>query len=155
MSDGLVFDGVRKAYGDNVVLSRVDAAVEKGEYLVLVGPSGCGKSTLLRCIAGLEAITEGELRIGGRRVNELEPKDRDVAMVFQSYALYPHKTVRQNMSFPLELRGRPRAEIDREVTDVANLLELGPLLDRLPAQLSGGQRQRVAPPTPSRSSGHR
>jgi ABC-type sugar transport system ATPase subunit len=142
--EGLAFQGLRKAYGDNVVLSKVDAAVERGEYLVLVGPSGCGKSTLLRCIAGLESITDGELRIGGARVNEREPKDRDVAMVFQSYALYPHMTVRQNMAFPLVLRKRPPAEVDAEVSKVAAMLELTPLLERLPSQLSGGQRQRVA-----------
>jgi ABC-type sugar transport system ATPase subunit len=143
-SEGLAFVGLRKAYGDNVVLSRVDAAVQRGEYLVLVGPSGCGKSTLLRCIAGLETITDGELRIGGRRVNDRAPADRDVAMVFQSYALYPHMTVRQNMAFPLVLRKRSPAEVQSEVERVAAMLELTPLLERLPSQLSGGQRQRVA-----------
>ncbi len=144
MSAGLAFVAIEKRYGATRVLDRVDASFEEGEYVVLVGKSGCGKSTLLRCVAGLEEITSGDLVIGGRRVNDLPPKDRDVAMVFQSYALYPHMTVRQNMAFPLEIRKRPRAEIDRAVVEAAKLLELEPLLERKPAQLSGGQRQRVA-----------
>ena len=140
----LHFDGVHKAYGDVQVLHRVDVDVNDGEFLVLVGPSGCGKSTLLRCIAGLETITGGTLRIGDRVVNDVAPRDRDVAMVFQSYALYPHMTVRENMGFALKLRKDPQAEIDKAVEDAAAVLELGPLLDRYPKEMSGGQRQRVA-----------
>jgi len=140
----LGFKALQKSYGDTRVLQGVDLEVGDGEYLVLVGPSGCGKSTLLRCIAGLEEITSGELQIGGRRVNDLSPKDRDVAMVFQSYALYPHMTVRENMSFALRVQKRPKAEIEAAVAKAAGMLELEPLLDRLPGQLSGGQRQRVA-----------
>jgi multiple sugar transport system ATP-binding protein len=136
--------GIHKSYGSTKVLTGIDLQVRDGEYVVLVGPSGCGKSTLLRCIAGLEEITTGELRIADRRVNELSPRARNVAMVFQSYALYPHMTVRRNMGFALEVAGRPRAEIDRAVDDVAAMLDLSTLLDRLPGQLSGGQRQRVA-----------
>jgi len=140
----LSFDGLKKRYGDVEVLHGVDLDVDDGEYLILVGPSGCGKSTLLRCIAGLEEISDGELRIGGRRVNELAPKARDVAMVFQSYALYPHMTVRQNIAFPLRIAGRSAAEQEAAVRDVSGMLGLDPLLDRTPGQLSGGQRQRVA-----------
>jgi len=136
--------GIRKSYGAVEVLQRVDLEVCDGEFLVLVGPSGCGKSTLLRCIAGLEAITGGELSIGGRRVNDVAPRDRDVAMVFQSYALYPHMTVRQNMEFGLKVRRTPGAEIDARVAKAASMLGLEPYLDRLPKALSGGQRQRVA-----------
>jgi len=136
--------GLRKRYGETPVLQGVDLAIADGEYLVLVGPSGCGKTTLLRCVAGLETITAGDLLIGGRRVNDLRPRERNVAMVFQSYALYPHMTVRRNMGFSLEVARRPRAEIDAAVDEVAALLDIEPLLDRLPAQLSGGQRQRVA-----------
>jgi ABC-type sugar transport system ATPase subunit len=138
------FRDIRKSYGDVHVLHGIDLDVADGEFLVLVGPSGCGKSTLLRCIAGLETITGGELHIGGRRVNEVAPRDRDVAMVFQSYALYPHMTVRRNMAFALELRKTPPAEIERAVGEAARMLELEPLLERLPKELSGGQRQRVA-----------
>ena len=138
----LAFDGVEKAYGTTRVLHRVDLEVADGELVVLVGPSGCGKSTLLRCIAGLESITAGELRIDGRRVNELAPKDRDIAMVFQSYALYPHLTVRENMGFALRLQRHP--ETDARVAEAARMLGLEALLDRTPRQLSGGQRQRVA-----------
>ena len=137
-------EGVRKSYGDVEVLQRVDVSVGDGEFLVLVGPSGCGKSTLLRCIAGLEEITEGELRIDGRRMNETAPRDRDVAMVFQSYALYPHMTVRENMEFGLKVRKTPQAQIDKLVNEAAEMLGLGDLLDRLPKAMSGGQRQRVA-----------
>ncbi|MFZ5477010.1 MAG: ABC transporter ATP-binding protein [Myxococcota bacterium] len=139
---GLAFDGVEKRYGAVQVLQRVDLDVPDGEFLVLVGPSGCGKSTLLRCVAGLEEITGGELRIDGRRVNDVAPRDRDVAMVFQSYALYPHMTVRENMAFALRLRGQ--ADADAQVEAAAAMLGLTPLLERLPKQLSGGQRQRVA-----------
>lgn len=138
----LQFDGVHKAYGDVRVLHRVDMSVEDGEFLVLVGPSGCGKSTLLRCIAGLESVSGGTLSIGGRSVNDLPPRDRDVAMVFQSYALYPHMTVRQNMGFGLKLRKMPPAEIARAVDKAAAILELEPLLDRYPKEMSGGQRDR-------------
>ena len=133
-----------KSYGDVAVLQGVDLTIEPGEYVVLVGPSGCGKSTLLRCIAGLEAVTAGDLHFDLRRMNDVAPKDRDVAMVFQSYALYPHMTVEQNLGFALTLRGAPAAEIRAAVDRVATMLELGPLLARLPAELSGGQRQRVA-----------
>ncbi len=140
----LSFRGVYKSYGAVQVLERVDLEVGDGEFLVLVGPSGCGKSTLLRCIAGLETLSGGELRIGDRVVNDLAPRDRDVAMVFQSYALYPHMTVRENMGFALTLKGTPKAEIARAVDEAAQMLELGKLLDRYPKELSGGQRQRVA-----------
>ena len=133
-----------KTYGSTSVLTGVDFEAADGEYIVLVGPSGCGKSTLLRCIAGLEEISSGELRIGARRVNDLAPPDRDVAMVFQSYALYPHLTVRENLGFALRIAKRPSTEVAAAVDEIARMLELGPLLDRLPAQLSGGQRQRVA-----------
>ncbi len=135
---------VGKLYGATRAITDVSLSVEDGEFLVLVGPSGCGKSTLLRMVAGLEEISEGELKIGGERANEKAPRDRDVAMVFQSYALYPHMTVRQNMAFGLKVRKQPRDEIDRLVSDAARMLELEPLLDRLPKAMSGGQRQRVA-----------
>ena len=118
----LSFDALQKSYGDVRVLHRVDLEVGDGEYLILVGPSGCGKSTLLRCIAGLEEITGGELRIGGNRVNDKAPKERDVAMVFQSYALYPHMTVGENISFPLRIQKRPQAEIDAAVAEVKRLM---------------------------------
>ncbi|MEZ5397968.1 MAG: sn-glycerol-3-phosphate ABC transporter ATP-binding protein UgpC [Bryobacterales bacterium] len=136
--------GVAKRYGETRVLDRVDLDVAAGEYLVLVGPSGCGKSTLLRCIAGLETLSAGELWIGERRVDPLPPRDRDVAMVFQSYALYPHMTVRENMAFPLRIRKAPRDAIAAAVAEAARMLDLEALLDRKPAALSGGQRQRVA-----------
>ena len=138
----LSFDAVEKRYGGVQVLHRVDLEVEDGEFIVLVGPSGCGKSTLLRCIAGLEEITGGELRIDGQRVNELAPRARDVAMVFQSYALYPHMTVRENMGFALALQKHP--EKDARVGEAARMLGLEALLARYPRELSGGQRQRVA-----------
>ncbi|MDP2315974.1 MAG: ABC transporter ATP-binding protein [Pseudomonadota bacterium] len=138
----LSFAGVEKRYGAVQVLHRVDLEVADGEFIVLVGPSGCGKSTLLRCIAGLEEITGGELRIDGRRVNDTAPRDRDVAMVFQSYALYPHMTVRENMGFALSLQKHPEAVA--RVADAAQMLGLTHLLDRFPRELSGGQRQRVA-----------
>ena len=135
---------VRKSYGPVEVLRGIDVDVADGEFVALVGPSGCGKSTLLRMIAGLEGISGGEVRIGGRVVNDIPPKQRDVAMVFQNYALYPHMTVAKNMGFSLKLAGKPRDEIDRRVAAAAEILDLSPLLDRLPRQLSGGQRQRVA-----------
>ncbi len=140
----LTFQHIEKSYGDVQVLKGVDLSVQDGEFIVLVGPSGCGKSTLMRCVAGLEDITAGQLQIDGARVNERPPRDRDVAMVFQSYALYPHMTVRQNMAFALKVRKTPQAEIDRAVGEAAEMLGLTPLLDRLPKAMSGGQRQRVA-----------
>jgi multiple sugar transport system ATP-binding protein len=135
---------VAKRFESVTVMQDIDLDVADGEFVVLVGASGCGKSTLLRMIAGLEPITAGEIAIGGRRVNELEPRERDVAMVFQSYALYPHLDVRDNMSFALRLRKRPPAEIDRQVSATAATLGLEALLERRPRALSGGQRQRVA-----------
>jgi len=135
---------VVKRYGAMQVMHGVSVDIEDGAFVVLVGPSGCGKSTLLRMIAGLEAISGGEIRIGGRVVNDVLPKDRDIAMVFQSYALYPHKTVAENMGFALKIKGAPRAEIAEKVGRAAAILDLGHLLDRYPKQLSGGQRQRVA-----------
>ena len=135
---------VRKAFGALEVIHGVDVLIGDGEFVVLVGPSGCGKSTLLRMIAGLENITAGEITIGERVVNHVPPKERDVAMVFQNYALYPHMTVADNMAFSLKLRGAPKAEIGDRVARAADILGLGPLLARYPRQLSGGQRQRVA-----------
>src|SRR5437899_5882967 len=135
---------VRKAFAAIEVIHGVSVAIEDGEFVVLVGPSGCGKSTLLRMIAGLENITAGEIRIGERVVNRVPPKERDVAMVFQNYALYPHMTVAANMGFSLMLRGAPKTEINQRVTRAAEILSLTPLLARYPRQLSGGQRQRVA-----------
>ena len=135
---------VKKSYGGAGVIHGVDIEIPDGEFVVLVGPSGCGKSTLLRMIAGLEAITGGEIEIGGRVVNDLEPKDRDIAMVFQNYALYPHKTVAENMGFALKLRRAPKTEIESRVKRAAEILDLVPYLARYPRQLSGGQRQRVA-----------
>jgi multiple sugar transport system ATP-binding protein len=133
-----------KRFGTTEVLKGIDISVDKGGFLVLVGPSGCGKSTLLAMIAGLEPITSGEVRINGRRVNELHPSQRDIAMVFQSYALYPNMTVAQNISFGLEMRGVPKAEREAAVARVADILQMTHLLKRKPSQLSGGQRQRVA-----------
>src|SRR5258707_6928612 len=135
---------VRKAFGAIEVIHGVDVLIDDGEFVVLVGPSGCGKSTLLRMIAGLENITSGEIRIGERVVNRVPPKERDIAMVFQNYALYPHMTVAANMGFSLMLRGAPKAEIQQRVGGAADILGLGPLLVRYPRQLSAGQRQRVA-----------
>ncbi len=135
---------VTKSYGQVEVLHRVDIAVEEGEFLVLVGPSGCGKSTLLNMIAGLEAITGGEIAIKNRVVNGVHPSKRNIAMVFQSYALYPNMTVGQNMTFGLEMHGVPKPERDKALVSVAKLLQIDHLLDRKPGQLSGGQRQRVA-----------
>jgi sn-glycerol 3-phosphate transport system ATP-binding protein len=140
--------GVTKEYGRgasaNRVIHGVDAEIADGEFIVIVGPSGCGKSTLLRMVAGLEEITGGEIAIGGRVVNDVEPADRDIAMVFQNYALYPHMSVRDNMAYGLKIARVPRAEIDARVEKAAGILQLGGLLDRKPRQLSGGQRQRVA-----------
>jgi multiple sugar transport system ATP-binding protein len=136
--------GVKKRFGRTEVLHGVDVAIADGEFVVLVGPSGCGKSTLLRMIAGLEEISAGEIAIGGKVVNRTPPKERDIAMVFQNYALYPHMTVRDNMSFALRLAKATAAEIDERVGKAARILGLGELLDRYPRQLSGGQRQRVA-----------
>ena len=137
--------GLGKVYAGGVrAVSGIDLEIADGEFIVLVGPSGCGKSTLLRMVAGLETITEGTLRIGEREVNRLEPADRDIAMVFQNYALYPHKTVAANMGFALKLRGMPKNEIRQRVERAAEVLGLTPYLDRYPRALSGGQRQRVA-----------
>jgi multiple sugar transport system ATP-binding protein len=135
---------VEKYFGGTHVIRGVDIDIADGEFAVLVGPSGCGKSTLLRMIAGLEEINAGEIEIGGKVVNNLPPKERDIAMVFQNYALYPHMTVRDNMAFSMLLAKRPRAEIDERVKKAAGILGLGELLERYPRQLSGGQRQRVA-----------
>ena len=134
----------RKAYGGVEVIHGVSLSIADGEFVTLVGPSGCGKSTLLRMIAGLESITEGKVKIGPRVVNNLAPRDRDIAMVFQNYALYPHKTVEQNMSFGLKLRNTPKDEIQSRVKRAADILHVAPYLSRYPRQLSGGQRQRVA-----------
>ena len=135
---------VRKAYGSVEVIHGVSISIADGEFVTLVGPSGCGKSTLLRMIAGLETIADGKIKIGARLVNNLAPKDRDIAMVFQNYALYPHKTVQENMSFGLKLRNTPKAEIQARVGRAAEILDIAPYLSRYPRQLSGGQRQRVA-----------
>ncbi|ODT66714.1 MAG: ABC transporter ATP-binding protein [Pelagibacterium sp. SCN 63-23] len=140
----IVLKDVSKSYGAVQVLDRVNMHIRSGEFIVFLGPSGCGKSTLLRMIAGLEAVNGGEIHIGERRVDQLPPNQRGVAMVFQNYALYPHMSVRQNMSFGLENIGTNRQEIARRVEEAARMLEIGPLLERRPAQLSGGQRQRVA-----------
>ncbi len=136
--------GVRKRYGEVNVLHGISLDIKDGEFVVLVGPSGCGKSTLLRMIAGLEEISDGEIAIAGRIVNDVAPKDRDIAMVFQSYALYPHWTVAQNMGFSLKLQRIPKEEVDKRVSAAAEMLDLQPYLTRYPRQLSGGQRQRVA-----------
>jgi len=136
--------GIRKAFGATAILHGVDIEIADGEFTVLVGPSGCGKSTLLRMIAGLEEIDAGEVAIGGRVVNKVPPKQRDIAMVFQNYALYPHMTVRDNMAFSLKLARAPQAAMDERVNRAASILGLATLLDRYPRQLSGGQRQRVA-----------
>src|SRR5512134_230230 len=141
---GVSFRDVRKKYGELQVIHGVTAEVADGEFVVIVGPSGCGKSTLLRMVAGLERISSGEIAIGTRIVNELEPKDRDIAMVFQNYALYPHMSVRENMAYGLKIRRMERSDIDARVKRAAEILELGPFLDRKPRALSGGQRQRVA-----------
>jgi sn-glycerol 3-phosphate transport system ATP-binding protein len=136
--------GVRKSYGEQEVVHGVSVDIADGEFVVIVGPSGCGKSTLLRMVAGLERITAGEIAIGERVVNLLEPKDRDIAMVFQNYALYPHMSVYDNMAYGLRIRGLPKSEIDARVQRAAGILELESFLKRKPRELSGGQRQRVA-----------
>ncbi|MFO1210645.1 MAG: sn-glycerol-3-phosphate ABC transporter ATP-binding protein UgpC [Amaricoccus sp.] len=141
---GVGVKNVVKRYGPVQVMHGVSVDIEDGQFVVLVGPSGCGKSTLLRMIAGLESISDGQISIGGRVVNDVMPKDRDIAMVFQSYALYPHKTVGENMGFALKIKGAPKSEIDAKVSKAASILDLGHLLERYPKQLSGGQRQRVA-----------
>ncbi len=140
----LEISGLRKRFGAVEILKGIDVALDKGGFLVLVGPSGCGKSTLLNTIAGLESISSGEIRIGGKVVNDLHPSKRDIAMVFQSYALYPNMTVAQNMAFGMEMRGVEKAERERAVASVAKTLQIEHLLARRPSQLSGGQRQRVA-----------
>lgn len=136
--------GVVKRYGNVEVIHGIDLSVRENEFIVLVGPSGCGKSTVLRMVAGLEAISGGEVHIGDRVVNQVSPKDRNVAMVFQNYALYPHMTVRENMGFSLKMRKKSREETEKRVQEAARVLELEPYLDRKPSELSGGQRQRVA-----------
>src|SRR3954471_19721 len=142
---GITFDSVTKTYGDgHRAVSDLNLDVNDAEFVVLVGPSGCGKTTALRMIAGLEEISDGEIRIGDRVVNNLPPRDRDVAMVFQNYALYPHMTVAENIGFTLRMRRLAKTEIAERVQRVARSLELSQLLDRLPSQLSGGQQQRVA-----------
>ena len=140
----LQLNNIKKTFGGATVIHDVSLSIEKGDFTVFVGPSGCGKSTILRCIAGLEEISSGDLTIAGRRMNDVEPAQRGLAMVFQSYALYPHMTVAQNMSFGLRMAHRPKAEIDEKVMRAAKILQLDQLLDRKPGQLSGGQRQRVA-----------
>ena len=141
---GLELKNLSKTYGQTEVLHDINLSIADGEFIVFVGPSGCGKSTLLRMIAGLEEITGGELLIGGARANELSPKQRDIAMVFQSYALYPQMTVAENMGFSLSLERKSKTEIAEKVQEAADALQLGPYLNRKPGQLSGGQRQRVA-----------
>ena len=140
----VVFKEVAKRYGDVSVIEGLNLEIRDQEFMVLVGPSGCGKSTALRMIAGLEEISGGEVSIGGRVVNDVAPKDRDIAMVFQSYALYPHMTIRENLEFGLRIRKTPQADIDKLVNEAAEILGIAHLLDRKPKQLSGGQRQRVA-----------
>ena len=140
----LSLKNVKKRFGTTEVIHGVDVDINDGEFIVIVGPSGCGKSTLLRMVAGLESVSEGEIQIDDHRVNEKEPMDRDIAMVFQNYALYPHMSVRQNMAYGLKIAGKPKDEIDQRVNEAAQLLQLESYLDRKPRQLSGGQRQRVA-----------
>jgi multiple sugar transport system ATP-binding protein len=141
---GVTLKGIKKAYGPVTVIPHFDLDIQDHEFMVLVGPSGCGKSTALRMIAGLEEISGGTIEIGGRVVNDVPPKDRDIAMVFQSYALYPHMTVRENMEFGLKIRKTPREEMNRRVNDAAQILGITEFMERKPKQLSGGQRQRVA-----------
>ena len=140
----VVLKGVSKAYDKKKVIDNIDLTVEDKEFVVLVGASGCGKSTVLRMIAGLEDITGGEIYIGDKKVNDIQPKDRDIAFVFQSYALYPHMTVRENIAFGLKMRKYDKKTIEKKVLEAAEILNLGEYLDRRPKQLSGGQRQRVA-----------
>ena len=143
-SKGMALRDVRKSFGSVAVIHGVDLEVEAGEFVVFVGPSGCGKSTLLRMIAGLEEVSDGEIEIGGREVTDLDPSQRGIAMVFQSYALYPHMSVRDNLGFGLKMANAPKTEIDRQVSEAARILKIEMLLERRPGQLSGGQRQRVA-----------
>lgn len=143
-TSGVELKGVSKSFGAVDVIHDIDLSIAAGEFVVFVGPSGCGKSTLLRLIAGLEETSQGEILIGGRDVTEADPSDRGIAMVFQSYALYPHMTVAQNIGFGLKMAHRPKDEVERLVQEAAEVLHLTPLLDRRPGQLSGGQRQRVA-----------
>ena len=140
----VAFESVRKIFGKTTALKDVDLLVRDGEFMVLLGPSGCGKTTLLRCLAGLERIDGGTVRIGDRDVSDLPPRDRHIAMVFQSYAVFPHMKVYDNIAFGLRMRKKPKPEVERRVKEGAALLQLEPFLDRYPAQLSGGQRQRVA-----------
>ena len=141
---GLRLRRVSKSFGPLEVIKNVDLEINSKEFVVFVGPSGCGKSTLLRMIAGLEEVSSGDIEIGGQRVNDVDPSQRGIAMVFQTYALYPHMTVRDNMGFSLRFAGVPKPEIAKQVDEAARMLELGPLMDRRPKELSGGQRQRVA-----------
>jgi multiple sugar transport system ATP-binding protein len=140
----VTYDHVTKRYGEVLAVNNLDIKIEDKEFLVLVGPSGCGKSTALRCLAGLEDISDGQILIDDQVVNDVPPKDRDIAMVFQSYALYPHMSVYDNMAFGLKLRKTPKDEIKKRVQEAAEILVIEGLLDRKPRQLSGGQRQRVA-----------
>ncbi|MEM8653343.1 MAG: sn-glycerol-3-phosphate ABC transporter ATP-binding protein UgpC [Pseudomonadota bacterium] len=140
----VTLQNVKKSFGPTDVIHGIDVDIADGEFIVIVGPSGCGKSTLLRMVAGLETVSAGDILIGGTRANDKEPMDRDIAMVFQNYALYPHMSVRQNMGYGLKIAGLPKEQINAKVKDAAKLLQLEPLLDRKPRQLSGGQRQRVA-----------
>ncbi|MFZ9115195.1 MAG: ABC transporter ATP-binding protein, partial [bacterium] len=140
----IILRGVRKNFGNTAVIKGVDLHIENGEFVVFVGPSGCGKSTLLRLIAGLEDITEGDLQINGRIVNDIPPKERGIAMVFQSYAIFPHMSVWENMAFGLTIAGANTEDKERKVAEAARILQMEHLLDRRPSQLSGGQRQRVA-----------
>ena len=140
----ILLNDVRKSYAGTQVIHGIDMQIDDGEFVVIVGPSGCGKSTLLRMVAGLEAISAGTIEIGGKVVNDLEPRERDIAMVFQNYALYPHMSVRENMAYGLKIARMSKAEIDARVAKAAKMLELEPYLDRKPRALSGGQRQRVA-----------
>ena len=137
-------ENVKKRFGATQVIHGVSVAIDDGEFIVIVGPSGCGKSTLLRMVGGLETVTEGEVRINNARMNEKEPMDRDIAMVFQNYALYPHMSVAQNMAYSLKIAKLPKSEIQSKVAEAARMLQLEPYLDRKPKELSGGQRQRVA-----------
>ena len=140
----VVLENVRKSFGDVEVIHGISMEIKDGEFIVIVGPSGCGKSTLLRMVAGLEVVTSGDVIIGDERANDKEPMDRDIAMVFQNYALYPHMSVRRNMGYGLRIAGLPKDRIEAKVMEAARLLQLEPLLDRKPRALSGGQRQRVA-----------
>ena len=140
----ITLDSLTKSYGTIEVLHHIQGEIHNAEFVVIVGPSGCGKSTLLRMVSGLETVTAGRVSIGGKVVNDLEPADRDIAMVFQNYALYPHMTVEQNMAYGLKIRKFPKEEIKRRVEDAADILEISDYLKRKPRQLSGGQRQRVA-----------